>query len=55
MQKQMGHSKPSTTAIYSDVTPEIITAGMNGMERLTRAIRRTGKSIPDSVAEADPA
>ena len=55
VQKQMGHSKPSTTAIYSDVTPEIITAGMNGMERLARAIRRTGKSMPDSVAEADPA
>jgi integrase len=55
VQKQMGHSKPSTTAIYSDVTPETIIAGMNGMERLTRSFRRTGKSLPEILVSTEPA
>jgi integrase len=55
VQKQMGHSKPSTTAIYSDVTPETIMAGMNGLERLARAIRRTGRPEPAALVEAEVA
>ena len=40
VQKQLGHSKLSTTAIYADCTPEVITRGMDDMERLTRTLRR---------------
>jgi len=41
VQKQLGHSKITTTAIYSDVTPEIIVEGMNEFERLARTLRKT--------------
>jgi len=40
-QKQLGHSKITTTQIYADVTPEVICEGMNEMDKLTRALRRT--------------
>lgn len=40
VQKQLGHSKVTTTTIYSDVTPEIITAGMDDTEKLIRTLRR---------------
>ena len=40
VQKQLGHSKLSTTATYADCTPEVITQGMDDMERLTRSLRR---------------
>jgi len=48
VQKQLGHSKITTTAIYSDCTPETITQGMDDMERLTRAIRRPRNSAVES-------
>ncbi len=47
VQKQLGHAKLSTTAIYSDVTPEVITQGMDDMERLTRGLRRSGNGGTD--------
>jgi integrase len=50
VQKQLGHSKLSTTAIYSDVTPEVITQGMDDMERLTRSLRRSGNGAAGGMA-----
>ena len=40
LQKQLSHSKITTTSIYADVTPEQICAGMDSMEKLTRAVCR---------------
>jgi len=39
-QKMLGHSSLSTTAIYSDCPPEVIAAGMENFERLTKALRK---------------
>lgn len=49
VQKQLGHSKITTTAIYADCTPEVITAGMDDMERLTRGFRRTRTGAPSTT------
>jgi integrase len=38
LQKQLSHSRITTTQIYADVTPEQICTGMDAMERLTRAV-----------------
>lgn len=38
LQRQLSHSRITTTSIYADVTPEQICAGMDAMERLTRAV-----------------
>jgi len=40
IQKQLGHSKITTTQIYSDVTPEAICEGMNAMEKLTKTLQK---------------
>jgi len=40
IQKQLGHSKITTTQIYSDVTPEAICDGMNAMEKLAKTLQR---------------
>ena len=50
VQKQLGHSKITTTAIYSDCTPEVITAGMDDMERLTRSLRRPRNGYAEALA-----
>lgn len=50
VQKQLGHSKITTTAIYSDCTPDVITAGMDDMERLTRSLRRTRNGAAEALA-----
>jgi integrase len=41
VQKQLGHSKITTTQIYADVTPDIISTGMDEMEKLTRTIKHS--------------
>ena len=38
LQKQLSHSRLSTTQIYADVTPDVICAGMDAMEKLTKSI-----------------
>jgi integrase len=38
LQKQLSHSRITTTQIYADVTPDQICVGMDAMERLTRAV-----------------
>ena len=40
VQKQLGHSRITTTQIYADVLPEVMVANMTAMESLTRSIRR---------------
>lgn len=41
VQKQLSHSKITTTQIYADVSPEEICIGMNSMEALTRSLCRS--------------
>jgi len=41
VQKQLGHSRITTTQIYSDVMPEIMQESMSQMEKLTHAIRKS--------------
>jgi len=53
--KQLGHAKLSTTAIYSDCTPDVITRGMDDMERLTRSLRRQKSGFRDAMAVAETA
>jgi integrase len=38
LQKQLSHSKITTTQIYADVSAEQICSGMDAMERLTRSV-----------------
>ena len=46
LQKQLSHSRCSTTSIYADVTPEQICAGMDAMEKLTRAMCKIRPEAP---------
>ncbi len=69
LQKQLSHSRITTTQIYADVTPEQICSGMDAMERLTRAVckirpggplflstkRLKGGEIGSGDRESDPA
>lgn len=50
VQKQLRHSKVTTTAIYADCTPDVITAGMDDMERLTRGLRKTRNGYVEALA-----
>jgi len=52
VQKQLGHSKITTTAIYSDVTPDVITAGMDDFERLTKGLRRARTGVQNPAAQS---
>lgn len=49
VQKQLGHSRITTTQIYADVLPEVAVAAMNSMDRLIRNITRP------SAASTQPA
>lgn len=40
VQKQLGHSRITTTQIYADVLPEVAVAAMSAMDRLVRNIAR---------------
>lgn len=42
VQKVLGHSKITTTQIYADCLPETIEAGMEQMEKMSRAIAHKG-------------
>ena len=46
LQKQLSHSRITTTQIYADVTPEQICSGMDAMERLTRAVCKIRPDAP---------
>jgi integrase len=46
LQKQLSHSRITTTQIYADVTPEQICTGMDAMERLTRAVCKIRPDAP---------
>ncbi|MDD4869842.1 MAG: site-specific integrase [Kiritimatiellae bacterium] len=52
VQKQMGHAKVSTTTLYSDCTPEVITQGMDDMERLTKSLQHGRKNIMPGIRNA---
>lgn len=53
LQKQLSHSRITTTQIYADVTPEAICAGMDAMERLTRAVCKIRPGGPPFFATKD--
>ena len=46
LQKQLSHSRITTTQIYADVTPEQICTGMDAMERLTKAVCKIRPESP---------
>lgn len=46
VQKQLGHSRITTTQVYSDVMPEVMQEAMTQMERLTHAIRKSSSKMP---------
>jgi site-specific recombinase XerD len=50
VQKQLGHSRPTTTAVYAGVVDERMVEAVNSMEQLARASMKTKKSgvIPTS-------
>ena len=45
VQKQLGHSRITTTQIYADVMPEVMRESMTAMERLARTLRRPGPLV----------
>jgi len=53
LQKQLSHSRITTTQIYADVTPEQICTGMDAMERLTRAMCKIRPESPLFFATKD--
>jgi integrase/recombinase XerD len=40
VQKQLGHSRITTTQIYADVMPDVMRESMSAMERLARSLHR---------------
>ena len=49
VQKLLGHSRISTTQIYSDVMPEEMGESLAAMEKLANAIRKDGKTKGQSI------
>ena len=51
VQIQLGHSRPTTTAVYAGVVDERMTEAVNSMEQLTRSAlkskKQTGISAPE--------
>jgi integrase len=45
VQKQLGHSRITTTQIYADVMPEVMRESMTAMERLARSFRRPAPAL----------
>jgi site-specific recombinase XerD len=43
VQKQLGHSRPTTTAVYAGVVDERMTEAVNSMEQLTRSALKSKK------------
>jgi len=53
VQKQLGHSRITTTQIYADVMPQVMQENMSAMETLTNSIRkRSSKSTIQSIISA---
>jgi site-specific recombinase XerD len=54
VQKQLGHSRPTTTAVYAGVVDERMTEAVNSMEQLTRSAFKSKQitSVPSAVAAA---
>jgi integrase len=56
VQKQLGHSRPSVTAIYADVCDEAMRDGLAAMDRLVKsAMRRPRNSGPLAVPQVGAA
>lgn len=54
VQKQLGHSRPSVTAIYADVCDEAMRDGLAAMDRLVKnATRRPRNAVPPPVPRGD--
>lgn len=49
VQKQLGHSRITTTQIYADVMPQVMEENMSAMEKLTHSIRKRATK-PGSLA-----
>jgi len=54
LQKQLSHSRITTTQIYADVTPEQICSGMDAMEKLTRAVCKIRPEAPLFLSTKHP-
>jgi len=50
VQKQLGHSRITTTQIYADVSVEEAHEGVCAMEKLARAIRKSGQTASAGTA-----
>src|ERR1017187_4860217 len=46
VQKQLGHSRPTTTAVYADVLGERMADAVNGLEQLARHSMKSPKHLP---------
>ena len=54
VQKQLGHSRITTTQIYADVMPQVMQENMSAMEKLTHSIRKqASKASPLCISSAD--
>jgi site-specific recombinase XerD len=51
VQKQFGHSRPTTTAVYAGVVDERMTEAVNSMEQLTRSALKSKKHTRVPSAE----
>ena len=51
VQKQLGHSRPTTTAVYAGVVDERMTEAVNSMEQLTRSALKSKKLMGVPSAE----
>ena len=49
VQRQLGHSRPTTTAIYAGVADERMTAAVDSMEQIARSSMRSKKSDSASL------
>ena len=49
VQKQLGHSRITTTQIYADVMPQVMEENMSTMERLTRSIQKKVSKSPQAA------
>jgi integrase len=57
VQKQLGHSRPSITAVYADVCDEKAREGVAAMEQLAKRAMKTNRvpAIPEPVLVAETA
>jgi integrase/recombinase XerD len=50
VQKQLGHSRITTTQIYADVMPDVMRESMTAMERLARSLHRRAETAAEAIA-----